>query len=1254
MSTQIARILKDRTGNDWTFDKTLTAKEVSTQLQNWNPDPNEGNQSGFPISPTAQSFQLITIQGSKVIELTTTSGFFVWLPAWLEKVMCWHIPTDDATQTFGTPTRIDFSLDADQFYERYRVIVSSLRVQAGTVSVTNAALAGNCTAVSAYNSIASWVGNNSTVFQIYSYENGPGLTPEVEDKIVGVQSWNGVALMFCNSPDARIQRLEDSVVFEAQDADPTTTTAKFVNDDETYDLNVKAYLPESARVFSLPADASYYRINLGKYLKDGVRASSIAWGLTTSIVWIANGPVGTLNDNKVQFQLGYELEDITQTVVQAGVLYTRQYKIPTISAVPSQNEPIVLSGCMPDTINIEENDLKPPIRQVNFYFSIRNMSTENMEINLNDFIFSCRYPVLNGMTPGVIQEPKIIFYTGAEIGTKMTVNGSVRVEAYPDAVRSKFVNNLHRKYDELQAVAIKKLLCNPTDYGVRWAMPASAYEGMIETFACGLHLAMEEEPSLQLLAIVNQLMNMAKHYVVEHSSGSTKNITHDASLKSLSKKAIRAFNKVGKNVFNESIKPVLQQEWEVIKQLPLSAAKQVLQQTVGPMMTSYTPPTVSYQQPSNNVVSVKSTHKAASGFIPRASLNNRYHACCFDVDEIGATDEDQNFVLQFQKCHNAAVRVPKSIFTKKTAEKSNDIQSFAVPVNKINVFTTVTTLDDSKLVEDDIGSAVNGFAITPSSLLPAALRNTPVLLINGKTLSNFSYYDNIKDPLRVAPKENVSLLRIRAIDHAKDQLLVETTDKPVGGRSLELAMSMFNNGIHGLIAFTGAVDEGRVRPMADSTAALKDAWCKKNGILTVGNGNFDIKVHSIVDALKQMRDMARTKTTSTHHNSRTHIDLRCFDIPEFEYVRPLMTSESTLQFVDEDDVPPTVAIHFNKMNDVIVATKLIKPLEFDTKFGIITEQNGEKFDSYFLPSIKSRHTLTKDVIRKHLDFPKPTNRFFDTGPQHKGLNVAMNVEPQTYEYSQQALPQRSGRGRPGRLRPVPSYPDLSNAIETEYIMPHAPQTNIPNFSQQQPPLTNRAYRVKNVTQKQYRVKQPIQIQQSQPDVPQYQPQYQQFFQPQQYYPQQDTNTQVQTQQQPRTRRGNKYIRAQVSPLPPPTEQNKKHFRSEIQKAKAYQNDEIIREADILMSKVSKAANKINPGLYRYLTDQCDSLYEISQALRGLRSLKKTGLTPLALKWYGRMDEVLKHLNQETNSTETEPNSNQQTLQEFKEQEQQTL
>lgn len=929
--------------NGWSQDTTMT----------FNPNPNDGVQNSFPTSSNPQSYQIITIQGSAVIELSTTSGIIIWLPAWLEKVMCWHIPTDNNTQTFGVPQRIDYSIDADKFYERYKVECASLRVQAGTVSVTNAALAGSLTGVEAYNSLASLVGNGSSVFQIYSFENAPGLNSDIECKVTGIQTWNGVAMLFINSPDAAVQRLEDSAVFTNGALKQSETSVKFVNENDIYSLNVEATLDDAQKLNTLFVGQPVTK-SLGTYLKDGVRAAVINWAYQTVFEWAATDGVTPLNRNRVNVSLSFDLKDITGTVVKTGILYSEDYCLPTqqggLDTVLTQR--FNRSGAFPDCLNINENALLSPIREVEFFLTLENYDSLPLLVNLEDSGFNINYPIVNGMTPGIIQQPRLICYTGAEIGTKLTITGSIRVEANPDAERSKFVNNIHRNYNEKEAIALKKVLCDPLSYGVRWAMPAQKYEALMENFTGALQIALEEEPEIHFISCLKQAVRMLINHQYEDSRGKQQYIPAiEASMKSVLRKGFGSLKKIGKDVYKTAIHPVLMAELENVKHLPATAAKAMLLNTFGPMAmptndTTYKPPVVKYYSPPNNAVTV--APRAASGYIG-------YHAATKTPSFYGAT--------------NRPPRVEEVKIVKKSESKE-------IPVNKATLFSTINVIDD-ELADDFRGTVADGFAIVPTSLVKPRHSTPSYLCGNGKVIHNYSLYDGCLDRPRVIPSQNVVLMRITKINPIKGTLTVEYTDKPVGGRSLELAMWMFNAGIHGYTVFTGAVDEGKILPMADSTALVKKTWCHMNKLTTVGNGDFDIRAERVVDLLTNMKRLIVPKISTTHYNASSFYDLSFYDIDEITLLRPFYTTKTNLKYATK--FPNEVLLNFGNLDDVIHATNLnveAKKLDFKNDPVWIDRQDGT-VDLFFLPSIKSRHELKKRFLADKWSLPIPAMKEYD-------------------------------------------------------------------------------------------------------------------------------------------------------------------------------------------------------------------------------------------------------------------------------------
>lgn len=460
------------------------------------------------------------------------------------------------------------------------------------------------------------------------------------------------------------------------------------------------------------------------------------------------------------------------------------------------------------------------------------------------------------------------------------------------------------------------------------------------------------------------------------------------------------------------------------------------------------------------------------------------------------------------------------------------------------------------------------------------------------------------------PKTDIGLFRIKKINYAQQLIDCETTHKPVGGRSLEFALSMFNNGIHGLIAFVGAVEGGNVMAQADPNAALKRGWCNKNGITTVGNGNFDIRVASIVEALQKMRKMTQPRLSTAHFNASTKVDLQRFDIPEFNPYKQYLQAESTIQYIYEDEAPETVILHFDNLADVIRITKLTQLPAQVNKFGRVVVDNEDSFDAYILPSIASRHKLTKAFLKAYwapvlkmtgeVTMPEApysvpvamTDQFRNgrgggrkfrgrgrgNAPVGRDVPSMSPLDPESYHNLRQT----------GALPPFPTpvfdpqqlqQQDYNNSTPAGYLEPHtyiarqpqyypAPQPNS-SYVNNAPPVTQRRRsRTKGYTQGNIPLSYPVpQIEIKQKGAP-----------------------------------------VLVSP------KQRASFSKELEAASGFQNDELLREAENLKKKLHKKAvnDKIFNQIY-YLTGE--NAYHFSQCLRAYNAQSPQGLSAVAKRYF---------------------------------------
>lgn len=971
-------------------------ESMSTHEDIFNPDPEQGNQGAMPTCGDPQPFQICTVQGSGVIEATTSAGMFIWLPAWGEKVMVWHIPSDPTTSTFGTPVPIYFSTDIDKFYERYRVISANLKIQAGTVSVTNAALSGNMNAVVAYNSIASLIGNNTSAFQIYSYENAMGFTPDVSSKVGGVPSWKGVALLFVNSPEAPIGRLEDSVVFDPQDTDASVDSVKFTNSTQNYDLNATTSVTGAALTFSLITNA-VKTFKLGEFLRDSLRASTISWDL--SLMGTVSAASNFTIYSQINIVLSYQNVDLVGNVVNSGVLLSQNFVVPQLNGTTSSSTfNFNRSGAFPDILNIDENNLVPPIRKTNFTLTMTNPSGITMNFALTNLRLNANYPVTNGLTPGIIQQPRFVFYTGVEVGTKLSVLGSTRLEGLPDSETARFVTNKFRKVSFDESEAIQRVIANPAEYGVRWCVPGDQYDSMMESFTTSLNIISTQNEAECFSHCLKQISNLLQNQTKETP-------VHEASLKSLLKKGFRGLSKIGKESYNSVVKPVLMKEWETIKTLPATAARDLVERSlmsVAAMENTYNPPRVTYQsQPS------ATTHIAASGYLPRSTR--------------AATRMPK---------YQAATTAPKgkswTLIDDNVPTKDPTLQTVMVPLNKVTLFPTVNFLGPD-LADSESGSAVDIFAIVPANLCPDLTLLPTFTCPNRKVIKNYSSYNSkTLSSTTLFPNQDVVLLRLQQINPTTGEAILVSTDKPVGGRSLELAMYMFNNNIHGSTVFTGAIESGNIMPLSDSMLRLKKAFCEKQGFITCGNGDYDIRSDKLITLLSALRKHITPVRSLNHYNAHSPCDFKASEVKALKPFSRFFTEASVVKMIDIEQYNPILSMIFETDDSILQVNNITG---WDLPHTTIHNRfyyDPEHRVLFVKPTIQDMHEFNKQYLYKKWWTPLPN---YDKLFSPQGVPVAATRaldKSLTFRSSKQ---KRTSQAQPLAATKIPDAPTLFFTIK---------------------------------------------------------------------------------------------------------------------------------------------------------------------------------------------------------------------------------
>lgn len=551
--------------------------------------------TALPVANSHSPFQLSTQTGTVILELTSTDGLFIFNPSWAEKVMGWYYPMDPATQTFGTPRRLDYNIDIDQFYETYRVISALFTVVGNTTSTTMAALSGNFNGVVSYNSLANLLGNNTTVYQIYSYSNLLGLTADNLAKEGAVPAFEGIGAFFVNNPRRPWARLEDSVPYNPSPTiDMNNTWFKFVDTNDSYALHGRVQ-------FGFPSTMNFtttttFSVDSGPILLDYMRASSIKWAVA-GILSCSTSTAVLLST------LRYEIKDIAGTVINSGIVWeARDGPVTAINTSFGFSR----SGSFPTLFNTDEGNMLPPARSINFI-----MSFQQAQGTLATFTWvaqpglNVEVPVYNGLRDGLIQKPILIAHSGNEIGTKLSVSGRLNVEACMNSEVNKFIQVKYRVSSAAYERALLKLCGNPGKYDLKWVFNLRKLDEYMNQW--------DQQLTYKVISHTRDKVEYMTSHIQQLLNSMPQEINAQASTWSRIKKGVR---KVGKSVVGlskeaaeETLRPLL----TLAKQEGKGQLQKLLTEAI-PLLASastYTPPFVSYRSP---VVS-----NAATGFFRAAT-----------------------------------------------------------------------------------------------------------------------------------------------------------------------------------------------------------------------------------------------------------------------------------------------------------------------------------------------------------------------------------------------------------------------------------------------------------------------------------------------------------------------------------------------------------------------------------------------------------------------------------------------------------
>lgn len=875
----------ERTYGDFACDASQISKI-------FNPNPNSGEQLPFPACSQQFPFQMAIQQGVANFATSSTAGLILILPRYAEKIMGWHYPQYPSTQTMGNAEPLWFTLDMDSYHQMARELARSFTVVANTVSSTSFAVGGIFNVVKAYNSLAYLKGNDTSVYQVYSYSNLPGLTPDPACKVTGVPAWKGVGGFFVGEVREGFSRLEDSATYApSSDVNPTASYAKFVNQKDAYTLNTVMQLTDAAGEGFSCKPGEHKDFDLGTILKDGLRASSINWSLAMRLN--VESPSIPIAQRACSVAVKYSAYDIAGNVVNGGILLDEAIRLFGASGDLSVSFNINRSGSFPDNLNVDETQLVPPVRSLKFTLVVgcpEQLSvTEPLELSITPAArFIINYSVPNGLTDGMSNNPILIAYDGVTEGQQINVTSSVLYEAIPDSTTAKFTTPRYRKSKSKQEEAIMKIAANPLKYGIRWVCEANQLEAMTQAFrqAVAFETCKDEEKFVEGLKLIKLLQE--KKPIEGDKNPAT---IHEASMRSIWKKIEKGLKGAGKATWNEVIKPVAKEEFQRLKTLPKDAANAFLTNALTAVAATneYQPPRAYYPTTQTSFVGPS----AATGYIPRAEVRKRYVAC-MDSRELGADSDSISetgkpivdevkpaevvpsqvkLIVQPRVGYLAATKNPKMSLanTPVKKEKPSPVEIFDIPMENVTLFPTVNLTRTGDLQDDELCSAVEIFAVVPLRLCPN-LPMLPYIYVGGKKIVNYAFYDS-KNPIEkvnITPKEDVVLLRVDKVK--RNSLQLHTTNMPVGGRSLELALYAFNNNFTGYYVYTGSIESGNVGKIADDMMLLKIKYIHDNHFVSVGNGSqFVIDVPTTLKLCDTFRRTIRSAKSMTRYNASSDL-----------------------------------------------------------------------------------------------------------------------------------------------------------------------------------------------------------------------------------------------------------------------------------------------------------------------------------------------------------------------------------------------
>jgi hypothetical protein len=674
---------------------------------------------------------LSTQTGTVVLNLTTSDGLFLFFPSWAEKVMGWYYPMDPSTSTFGTPQRLDYNIDIDEYYESYRVISALFTVVGNTTSTTMAALSGSFNGAIAYNSLANLLGNNTTTYQIYSYANILGLTSDPLAKEGAIPAYEGIGALFVNNPRRPWARLEDSVPYSpSNDVDPDASWFKFVDTADSYNLHGVTTVNPFGVILTTALPTRLF--DSGTILLDFMRASSINWGVTSSITTNAATPFG--------LKLYYEMYDIAGSIVSQGTLHEERVAPPGGASAFQFSR----SGAFPTLFNTSEATMNPPARSMKVYGMLYRIGADVTVTFTTAVKINLEVPVYNGLRDGVIQQPILIAHSGNEPDTKLSISARLNVEARMNSQVNKFTQVLYRNVSNRAERAILKIASNPGKYGLRWVFRLNKLDNIITGWQTAVDCALLKHSDLKINMALKELERC-----VPDLSHSDPAVRAEAASKAtlFMRKLGKGLKGVSREAAEKIVKPIISEAGKAGNAaLKQSLSQLLLELPLAVAADSYFPPRVSY---SNNLT----TGRAATGFA---------------------------------RAYQAATRLPKKLEVE-FETKDLSPESWVVPKKDISLFPVLFVDSDGGLTESE-ETVVGLFAIVPLTLLSGV--SSVRTRIRSNYIENYVQTFECPTPTPIDPRENVALMRVDG--NEGNCLRVARPSFPVTGRSLDLALWAFN------------------------------------------------------------------------------------------------------------------------------------------------------------------------------------------------------------------------------------------------------------------------------------------------------------------------------------------------------------------------------------------------------------------------------------------------------------------------------